>query len=112
MEKTMNRLMIALVAVFASIGMVIAGTVTNQVGQVITTTTGSDGVTTTIVVANGAASVTNRTVLPVGFQLSAASVVDPTLYTPRNYGDFLIGITTGKLWVAKGLTTNDWAILN
>ena len=108
----MNRVLMGLVAVFALVGMVVAGTTTNRLGQVITTSVGTDGVTTTIVVANGAATVTNRTVLPVGFQLSADTVVYPTQFTPRNYGDFLIGITTGKLWVAKGLTTNDWTILN
>lgn len=112
----MNRMLIAMAAVLVAAGVVVAATVTNRMGQVITTSVGSDGVTTTtIVVANGASSVTNRTVLPVGWYLDMAVTTDATLYTPRNYGDGIIGKTgvgTGSVWVATGLTTNDWAKLN
>jgi len=108
----MNRIVIGLGAMLLVASMVLAGTVTNRMGQVITTTTSASGVTTTITVANGAATVTNRTVAPQGCQIDAAAVVDATLFTPRNYGDMLVGITTGKVWVATGLTTNDWKILN
>ena len=108
----MNRATVAIVGLLSIAGMVLAGTVTNRNGQVITTTIGSDGVTTTIVVANGAPSVTNRTVLPVGCQLAAEAFVTATQYTPRNYGDMLVGVATGKVWIATGLTTNDWKLLN
>ncbi len=109
----MNKFAIAIVGAVLVAGAVLAGTVTNRMGQVITTTVGSDGVTTTITMgAGGAASVTSRTVNAVGCVIDAAAFVNATLYTPRNYGDMLIGITTGKVWVATGLTTNDWKILN
>lgn len=109
----MNKITVAIVGMVLSAGMVLAATVTNRQGQVSTTTSGSEGVTTTITIgANGASSVTSRTVNAIGAQIDAAAFVDATLFTPRNYGDVLIGITTGKVWVATGLTTNDWKILN
>lgn len=109
----MNKYVAVVVAIALAAGMVLAATVTNRLGQVSTTTTGSDGVTTTITMgAGGASSVTSRTVSIPGAQIDAAVYVDATLFTPRNYGDILIGITTGKVWVATGLTTNDWKILN
>jgi hypothetical protein len=112
----MNRVLIALVAVLSAAGMLMAVTTTNRMGPVVVSTVGADGVVvTTITSANGAASVTNRTVLPVGWYLDKAAVTVPTLYTPRNYGDGIIGQTglgTGSVWIATGLTSNDWAKLN
>ncbi len=111
----MNKVLIALAAAFVAAGVLMAGVVTNQQGQVITTTVGTDGVTTTIVVANGAASVTNRTVLPCGAQIDKSAVTTTTGFTPRNYGDFLIGKSgagTNGIWCAAGLTSSDWVRLS
>jgi len=102
--------LIAALAVFG-VGIVVhAATVTNKTGQVITTTTTSAGVTITITDPNSAASETNRLVEAVGSQLDMAANTTATLFTPRNYGDMLIGKegSTGKVWIATGLTTNDW----
>lgn len=111
----MNKVMIAMVVALVATGMLVAATVTNRLGQVITTTVGADGVTTTIVVANGAATATNRTVLPCGSQLDLSVTTTTTAFTPRNYGDLLIGkagVGTNKVWIATGLTTSDWTLLN
>lgn len=90
-----------------------AATVTNEFGQVITTTVTSAGLTTTIVDPNAAASRTNRTVEALGCQLSQAATTVQTQFTPRNYGDMLVGQegSTGKVWIATGLTTNDWKVV-
>jgi hypothetical protein len=97
------------VLLFAGVS-VFAATVTNQMGQVITTTITPAGLTTTILDPFSPMSVTNRTVGPVGCWLDLKADTTETLYTPRNYGDMLIGQegSTGKVWVATGLTTNDW----
>ena len=111
----MKKILIALAAAFVAAGVLMASVTTNRQGQVLTTTVGTDGVATTIVVANGAASVTNRTVLPVGAQLDKSTVTTTTDFTPRNYGDFLIGKSgagTNGVWCAAGLTTSDWVRLS
>lgn len=109
MKKTVVGIAVALMLA----GVHVATALTNPQGQTIVTTTNAYGVvTTTITMANGAATVTNRTVLPQGAQIDAAVWVNSTLFTPRNYGDMLIGVTTGKVWIATGLTTNDWKLLN
>lgn len=91
-------------------GAVVAATVTNKTGQVITTTVGASGVTITITDPNAPAAQTNRVVEATGSQLDMGNDTSQTLFTPRNYGDVLIGKEggTGKVWVATGLTTNDW----
>jgi len=99
------------VLLFAGVS-VFAATVTNQMGQVITTTITPAGLTTTILDPFSPMSMTNQTVGPVGCWLKRDTVVDVTLVTPRNYGDMIVGGTTGKVWIATGLTTNDWKLLN
>jgi hypothetical protein len=107
---------LGLIAVLVGLGVlavytVHAATVTNELGQVITTSTAAGGgITVTITDPRAPASVTNRTVDAQGCQLSMATDTTATDFTPRNYGDMLIGKEggTGKVWVATGLTTADW----
>jgi len=113
MSKKLVLAIAVLAVVCAGAYMVRAGTVTNDLGQVITTTVGADGVTVTITDPNAKASASNRVVSAQGCQLEMSDNTTQTLFTPRNYGDMLIGKEggTGKVWVATGLTTNDWKVI-
>jgi len=113
MNKKIVLAMVILAVVCAGAYVVRAATVTNDLGQVITTTSGSGGVTITITDPNAKASASNRVVSAQGAQLEMSDNTTATLFTPRNYGDMLIGKEggTGKVWVASCLTTNDWKII-
>jgi hypothetical protein len=45
--------------------------------------------------------------------LDKASSTTSANYTPRNYGDMLIGYENGtsKVWIATGLTTTNWTAI-
>ncbi len=110
----MKKISLFMAAVLLLTGIAVhAATVTNEFGQVITTTVTSAGLTTTIVDPNAGASRTNRTVEALGCQLDKSANTTATSFTPRNYGDMLVGQenSTGKVWIATGLTTSDWKVI-
>ena len=66
-----------------------------------------------------AQAIPNVPVAPGGFyegtsvaRVDANSTTAPTSYTPRKIGDVLLGkvASTNCMWIARGLTTNDWSI--
>lgn len=115
----MNRKMILAALVAVVLGFVVSvkadttNTVTNAVGQVFTVISTSSGVyTTSFTPTTRPASASQVYLNLVGIQLDAAGTISTTntLFTPRQIGDMLIGQegATGKVWMATGVTTNDW----
>lgn len=94
-----------IVGLFA--GAAVADTVTtNRIGQVFSTD--SNGVVT-LVSGNGGGSSQSLTLSPAfGAQLSTTVTLAPTSYTPRGFGDVLIGTVSDKVYVATGVATSDW----
>jgi ribosomal protein L35AE/L33A len=58
--------------------------------------------------ANAAASVTTGTVA----QVSGATNVVSTTFTPAHAGQLLIGTVSNVVYVAKGVSTNDWVLIS
>ena len=107
----MKKLFVMVLAVISVGGIVSAAVITNELGQVVTTTVGSDGVTVAITMPAGASSSGPRAYASLpGSQLDTNATTTVTAYTPRDIGDILIGRTgsTGDVWMATGWTTNNW----
>jgi hypothetical protein len=103
----MKKLLIVAVILLAGLGVCLAAEYTNQLGQVFTRN--ADGTLTPV------SSLAAPSVSPVSGQMvivDTNAFVATASYTPAHYGDILIGSTTGKVWIAKGLTTASWVILN
>ena len=111
----MKKLTAALAAVFlVGAGAALAASYTNQLGQVFTITESHGVIAVASTPLPGYTSVAGPTLYggSPGFRLDTNATVDVTTYTPRGYGDMIIGTTTQKVWIATGLTANDWVILN
>lgn len=88
-------------------------TVTNSLGQVITTITSASGVTTTITnpgtqPAAGSDTVGGPVMITLAPKGSATTTAN---YTPGKIGDILIGELTGSTnaaWIATGVTASSW----
>jgi len=65
-----------------------------------------------IVLPKGGAFYDGMTTQPQ--QDSSATTTTPSAYTPRYIGDWLLGLvdTSNAIWVARGLTTNDWSLVD
>jgi hypothetical protein len=63
-----------------------------------------------IALPTGGSFYDGKTLMP---RKDAETTTTETSYTPRFIGDFLIGATssTTTLWIATGLTTNDWSLV-
>lgn len=63
-----------------------------------------------VALPTGGAFYDGKTLMP---RKDAETTTTETGYTPRFIGDFLIGATgsTTTLWIATGLTTNDWSLI-
>lgn len=86
---------------------------TNSNGQIIEVyTNGLGQVTETVVGQVGTTYVPVEVPRPQMVQLDRATVVDATDYTPSGIGQILIGITSNKVFISTGVTTNDWAAVN
>lgn len=46
------------------------------------------------------------------FSTTGELAVISTAYTPRYRGELLYNVTSNVFWAAKGVTTNDWLLLN
>ena len=110
----MKKLIAALSGFFLMVGFCVAGTVTNQFGHVVTTSADAYGNVTTSVTVPGQPSVRYRTqTKQPGVQIDTNVTTTITDYTPRDYGDILVGgygTGTNAFWVAVGLTTADWSL--
>lgn len=109
----MKKLMIALAVLAMVAGSIaVAATYTNSLGQVVTYTVGDLGTEVTGVTQPSGGSARARTFanLP-GQQISEATTVVATAFTPRDIGDFLIGLVSNVVYMSTGRTTNDWVQL-
>lgn len=118
-----KKLMMVAVVLGLACGAVFAdttNTTTNAIGQIITTISDSQGVRSTSITYPSQPSSASQTKLNLpGIQLAPLlpDFTTNTLYTPRGIGDILIGRIgiasfTGTVWMATGVTTNDWKQLN
>ena len=76
---------------------------TNSIADKVYAVSISDNTNTIAVTTIVTATNTLANITPI---FSTNSVVDPLVSTPRSKGQILVGAT--NLWVAVGLTTNDW----
>ena len=114
MKKIVSVVLTAgLVALFSAISVKADTTnvITNAVGQVVTSVSGSSGVKSiTITMPNALTAAVSKYGVQPGYQRDAAATTVETAYTPRDVSDILIGNegSTGKVWIATGTTSNDW----
>ena len=104
----MKKVLLALLAV-GLIGSAVAATVTNELGQIIVTTAGVNGLTTVITPKALSVSAEKQVIIaPIGSQLSEVNPVVSTAYTPRGLGDQIIGTVAGSVYVATGVGSGNW----
>ena len=110
----MKNLFIALISLIVS-GSAFAAVITNRIGQVVTVD--ANGVVTSITDPTVPGSDTNTIVgISSSAQVDAGTAnadVGVKLLTPRQLGDFAIFLagTNGAIYMAAGVTTNDWVEL-
>lgn len=115
MKKLFVVLAALAVANFAHASASTTNTITNAVGQVSMVVTGDNGtgISSTTDSRHPAALPFTQTSQP-GVQIDTNVVGTATTlahYTPRDYGDILIGQMTGStqtVWIAHGTATSDW----
>ena len=113
----MKKILVGLMVLVLGAGVVFAtstNTYTNALGQVVTVVVLNDGTRTTTITQPVTVAAASRTVINLpGMQVSAsAATIDTTVFTPRDLGDFLLFTVSNTLYVATGVTTNDWTALN
>lgn len=110
----MKKFLFVAIAAVLALGVVTVqadttNTYTNAVGQIVTVITKVTGSTVSVEPKALSVSQPSRTrVAPQGAQLSASNPVVPTVYTPRDAGDVLVGYVDGSVFVAKGTAVTDW----
>lgn len=112
----MKKLIVSLMVVCAAVSAFAATTktVTNSAGQVFTVTTDDTGTyTSSGTMPTSAGDVVRDFIAQPGVQISTNATVSPTLRTPRDIGDLLVGIgATKAAYVATGVTSNDWTMVS
>ena len=109
----MKKIIVGFVALLVTLLVSAQAVTTNDVGQIIETyTNGLGQVFETVVGQVGTTEVPVAVPRPQMVLLDRATVVDATDYTPSGIGQILIGITSNKVFVSTGVTTNDWAAVN
>jgi len=108
----MSKKILGILGVVLVAGVSLAATVTNYLGQVVTVD--ANGVVTAITVPQTGTNQVRTQVALVGARVDTNATTSWTGYVPRDIGDILIGKTggTNAVYMAAGITTNDWVKLN
>lgn len=107
----MKKLMVVLGVLLVAGGLCLADTFTNSLGRVFNIVEVDGGVyLTPVALSTTSAAQSQTSAFTVRVDTNAAPTV--TNYTPFHYGDVLVGTVSGKVWMATGLTTSDWKLLN